>query len=146
MRPFGMHRTPRRRRVGGRTRRGAVAAALVAAMLMLAGCGGQEDPTMGSDGQAGDQQNGGATTVTGALAGNADLEGGCAWLETDDGSVEVVWPEGYRVTFDPVRLRGPDGEAIAEAGDEVTVEGRFAEDRASICQVGDIFEASAVVE
>lgn len=146
MRPFPTHRGPRGRRVGGRARRGAVAAALAAATLTLAGCGGQEDPTMGGEGQADDQQNDAATTVTGALAGNADLEGGCAWLETDDGSVEVLWPEGYRVTFDPVRLRGPDGEAVAEAGDEVTVEGEFAEDRASICQVGDIFQASAVVE
>lgn len=99
-----------------------------------------------NDEAAGQHNDEAATTVTGTLAGDADLEGGCAWLETDGGSVEVLWPAGYRVGFAPLQLHGPDGGAVAEEGEEVTVRGAFAEDRVSACQVGDLFEAEAVVE
>lgn len=133
----------------GRAARRAVPAALVGAVLMvLAGCGGQGDPAVGGDqdGETTDEQAGESTTVTGTLAGDPDLEGGCAWLESDDGRAEVLWPEGYRVTFEPLRLRGPDDEVVAEDGEEVTVRGEFTEDRVSVCQVGELFQASAVVE
>lgn len=137
-------------------RRAAPAAIVAAAMMLLAGCGGGDDPRMGggpqTDGQdaegqqADGQEADDATTVTGALAGDPDLEGGCAWLETDEGSVEVLWPAGYRVSFGPLQLHGPDGEPVAGDGEEITVRGEFAEDQVSVCQVGDLFDASAVLE
>lgn len=150
------HQGNARRRERGRIARQATPAALlVVVMVVFAGCGGQ-DPTMGGnqDGEATneqadetpDKQADEATTVTGALAGDPDLEGGCAWLETGERKAEILWPAGYRVTFEPLQLRGPDGEVVAEDGEEVTVRGEFAEDRVSVCQVGDLFEASAVVE
>lgn len=127
-----------------------IGALAVAVVMLLAGCGGGQEDTTAGDAQngatTGDGQAADAATLTGTLSGDPDLEGGCAWLATGDGSVEVVWPDGYEVTFDPLRLRGPGGEVVAEGGDEVTVRGEFAEDRISVCQVGQLFEAAAVVE
>lgn len=86
----------------------------------------------------------GAQTLVGTLGGSAELEGGCAWLEASEGRFEVIYPEGYRVEFEPLRLIGPDGETVAEEGDELTVAGAPAGDVMSICQVGAIFEATEV--
>jgi hypothetical protein len=83
--------------------------------------------------------------ITGTLGGDAELEGGCAWLETAGGArYEVIWPEGYRIDFATLQLIGPDGETLARQGEEVTVVGRTSDDFASICMVGTIFEASEV--
>lgn len=81
--------------------------------------------------------------LTGMLGGDPTLEGGCVWLDTADGRVEVVWPDGWTATADPVGLSGPDGQTAA-AGDEVRIEGRAATDRVSVCQVGTIWTATAV--
>ncbi len=87
----------------------------------------------------------GGTTITGTLGGDAQLEGGCAWLEAKDGTrYEVQYPEGYEVARDGSALRGPDGEVVATAGDEVTVTGEVAEDVMSFCQIGPIFAADEV--
>jgi len=83
--------------------------------------------------------------LEGTLGGDAQLEGGCAWLDTDEGRFEVMYPEGYEIDFDPVRLLGPDGEPIAREGETVRVRGRVAGDLMSICQVGTIFQATEVV-
>lgn len=150
MRAHQRDRRPRGR--GARAaRRAAPAAIVAAAVMMLSGCGGGDDPRMGGGPQADGQETDGqeaddATTVTGTLAGDPDLEGGCAWLETDEGSVEILWPAGYRVSFAPLQLHGPDGEAVAGDGEEITVRGEFAEDQVSVCQVGDLFDASAVLD
>jgi hypothetical protein len=85
-----------------------------------------------------------ANTLTGVLGGDAQLEGGCAWLDVDGERYEVFYPEGYTVEFEPVRLMGPDGEVVAGEGDEVTITGEVTTDRMSICQVGQIVEATAV--
>lgn len=87
---------------------------------------------------------GGTDTLVGTLGGDPALEGGCVWLETDDGHVEVVWPEGYTASADPVELRGPDDEVVAAEGDEVRIEGAMADDRVSVCQVGTIWTATTV--
>ena len=43
-----------------------------------------------------------------------------AWVET----AEVTWPVGYAAVFAPdLRLLGPDGEVVADAGDEVRLTG-----------------------
>jgi hypothetical protein len=84
-------------------------------------------------------------TLTGVLGGDPDLEGGCVWLDTGDGRrVEVVWPEGYRASVDPVMLRDATGDVVAAEGDAVTVEGAPARDRVSTCQIGEIWTATAI--
>lgn len=125
-----------------------VALTLMVLGMLLVSCG--QDPVAGPpDGEVdGDTAPGdaeGGELREGTLGGDASLEGGCAWLDTSDGRLEVLYPEGYEVRFEPLRLLGPDGETIAEEGDTVRVRGRVAEDRMSICQVGTIFQASEVV-
>ncbi len=123
--------------------------ALGALLLTLAACGdasetelgaGEGDP--GVNDAAGDE--GGETTITGELGGDAQLEGGCVWVEADDGRYEVLWPQGWQADADPVELRNPDGDVVAREGDEVRVTGAEATDVATTCQVGTIFQASAV--
>ena len=82
-------------------------------------------------------------TVTGRL-GFDDIEGGCSFLETDEGTrYEVIYPDGWVVDRMLAELRGPGGE-LAGAGERVTVRGAVATDRSSICQIGPIFAATAV--
>lgn len=82
--------------------------------------------------------------VTGLL-GFDDIEGGCAYVEADDGTrYEVMYPDGWELTESPLELRSPDGDVVARAGDEVTVVGEVAADMASICQIGPIFRATDV--
>jgi hypothetical protein len=84
--------------------------------------------------------------LEGTLGGDAQLEGGCAWLDTGDERYEVVWPDGYRVEFEPLRLVGGDGEAVAEEGDRVRLTGAVDPERMSICMIGPIFVADAVLD
>ena len=121
-------------------------------LLLVASCGGSGEPTAdgrspaGSEPTAASTADGGEADLVGTLGGDAQLEGGCAWLETDaEGRVEPRWPDGYRVAFDPVRLLGPDGEIVAEAGDTVRVTGMVADDVMTICQVGPVFEVTEVL-
>jgi hypothetical protein len=84
-----------------------------------------------------------AATVTGRL-GFDDIEGGCSFLETDEGTrYEVVYPDGWALDRMRAELRGPGGE-VAHAGESVTVRGAVATDRSSICQIGPIFVATEV--
>lgn len=85
-----------------------------------------------------------AGTLIGVLGGDAQLEGGCAWIEPTGGPdadlgdrVLPLWPDGHRVEFEPdLRVLGPDGEVVAERGDELVLEGAPAEAMATSCQVG----------
>jgi hypothetical protein len=86
----------------------------------------------------------GGDTITGVLGADA-IEGGCAYLETADGTrYEVIWPDGWELQASPLELRDPEGAVVAEAGDEVTVRGEEATDMASTCQIGPIFRATGV--
>lgn len=121
-------------------------------LLLAASCGGSGQPTADGRSPVGSEPTSGTTTdgdeadLVGTLGGDAQLEGGCAWLETDaEGRVEPRWPEGYRVAFDPVRLLGPDGEVVAEAGDTVGVSGTLADDVMTVCQVGPVFDVAEVL-
>lgn len=83
-------------------------------------------------------------TITGILAGD-DIEGGCVFVTADDGTnYEVIWPEGWDISFETMELRDETGELVAIGGDRLSVHGRMAEGQASICQVGPIFEAVEV--
>lgn len=86
--------------------------------------------------------------VTGALVGtfggDAQLEGGCAWVESEGTRYEVLFPEGYEVSFEPLTLVGPDGEVVATEGDELALDGQAVTDMATICQIGPVFRAESV--
>lgn len=99
------------------------------ALALLAACGGADDGGTGT------------TELTGTLGGDASLEGGCAWVAVDGQRYEVLWPEGYEIAFDPLRLLDPSGSQVAAEGDQVTVAGAPAEGMASTCQVGPLFRA-----
>lgn len=96
-----------------------------------------QPPTPASDGPR--------RRLTGRLGGDAQLEGGCVWLEADGRRYEVQFPPGWRTSSQPVRLNGPSG-AVAEEGDRVTVEGHDAPDTVTVCQVGPVFAATRVLE
>ncbi len=83
-------------------------------------------------------------TVTGTV-GVESIEGGCAYLETVDGTrYEVIYPEGWEINRATGELTGPDGERVGP-GDRVSVRGSVAVGRSSICQLGPIFQASVVL-
>jgi hypothetical protein len=85
-----------------------------------------------------------AQELSGVL-GFDDIEGGCAYLETDDGTRhQVIYPEGWELQRSPVQLVSPEGQIVARLGDTVTVRGMAAADMASICQIGPMFRATAV--
>lgn len=85
-----------------------------------------------------------AATITGRL-GFEEIEGGCAYLETDDGTRhQVIYPPGWEVMRSPIRLVSAQGETVAALGDSVTVRGMPATDMASTCQIGPIFRATEV--
>lgn len=83
---------------------------------------------------------------TGILA-NDSIEGGCAYLQAADGRrFEVIFPDGWRLQRSPLELIGPDGSVHSRAGDEVSVRGAQADDVVSICQIGPIIRAVAVLD
>jgi hypothetical protein len=82
--------------------------------------------------------------LTGVLGADS-VEGGCAYLQTPDRTrYEILYPDGWELSLSPLQLTSPDGEVVARGGDEVTVRGALAGDRASICQIGPIFRATEV--
>lgn len=113
--------------------------ALVLAGLLVVACGADPaaapSPDDSPDGQV----------LEGTLAGNAELEGGCAWLEADQDRYDVLYPDGYEIAFDPVRLLGPDGATVAADGEVVRVRGQVADDLMTVCQVGTVFRADEVL-
>lgn len=83
-------------------------------------------------------------TITGVLGADS-VEGGCAYLESADGTrYEVIYPRGWRVTVSPLEVTDPDGHVVARGGDELTVRGAKTTEVASICQIGPIFQATSV--
>ena len=91
-------------------------------------------------------QSSAGRTLCGIFGGDADLEGGAAWLTDDDGERHEIWyPDGWEVHFEPdAVLVGPTGEPYARPGDRVCVWGSPVEDGASIGMVGPVFAAASV--
>ena len=88
----------------------------------------------------------GDADLVGTFGGDPQLEGGCAWLDADDGErYEVVYPEGWTVAFDPLALVDPSGQIRAEEGDRVGLNGEVERDAVSFCQIGPIFRATEVI-
>jgi hypothetical protein len=82
-------------------------------------------------------------TLTG-IFGVTPLEGGCTQLEADGTLYELYFPDGYRVDYEQGVLYGPDGAAIVQSGDPVSVRGTRPPNQASICQIGVIFDVEAI--
>ena len=121
---------------------------IVLLVVALAACAGQpsDDPVMQSPSapsatEAGSP--GAGDTLTGTFGGDAQLEGGCAWIDDGQTRWEVTYPQGYSVSFDPLTLTGPDGP-VAEEGDTLTVTGAPQADAVSICQIGPLWRATDV--
>ena len=116
-------------------------------VLLLAACGGgggqAADPTPVDSAPAVPATTPAGDTITGTLEGDAQLEGGCAWVDDGKTRWQVEYPAGYTLTFDPLTLTGPDG-ATASAGDTVTVTGAERPDTMTICQVGPVWAATGV--
>ena len=112
--------------------------------VLLAACAGQqgEDQVIQSP-EATAPPTATGDTLTGTLGGDAQLEGGCAWIDDGETRWEVTYPQGYRVTFDPLTLEGPDG-TVAEEGATLTLPGAPQNDVVTICQVGPVWQATDV--
>jgi hypothetical protein len=125
---------------------------LVTALLLVA-CGTDGEPDQGAatspspadEGTAPGDPDGAEAALTGTFGGDPGLEGGCDWLDAEDGRFEIIWPDGYAVHHEPLRLEGPGGDTIASEGDEVAVDGAVDDDMVSVCQVGRIFRATRVL-
>lgn len=125
------------------------ALALLAIGLILAACtrgvGGETPaPTPGRSVIAASQLPAG-TLVTGVLGADS-IEGGCPYLEADDGTrYQVIWPNGWTLDRSSAELSDPQGVIVARAGDRVSVRGEVAPEVATTCQIGPVFRASEVV-
>ena len=83
--------------------------------------------------------------VTGTLGADS-IEGGCTYLEADDGTrFQVIYPDGWQIMVSPLQLTNPGGEMVATGGETITVRGQRADDMFSICQIGPMFVATEVV-
>jgi len=74
------------------------------------------------------------------------LEGGvvrgayCVWLATNGGQSPIVWPAGYHVRRNPLKLLNSQGAVVASGGDSITVEGGAAPaDPGRACMLGRHF-------
>lgn len=96
--------------------------ALLVAVL-LAGCGTAPDGTVAQP-----QFDGGEDAMTasmdGILAGDADRDGGCVWLEEPDGTVSAIaWAFPVLLRTEDMALVDQDGDVLAEVGDHVRLGG-----------------------
>lgn len=84
-----------------------------------------------------------AEELVGRLNGDAHLEAGCAWVTDENGTRwEVRWPAGYEITFptgDLPVLHDPAGAPVAQAGDQLVLEGGPDSDTGGFCMVADRF-------
>lgn len=86
------------------------------------------------------------TALTGQLSGEPRGDAGCAWVETAPGErVEVVYPNGWRVEFEPVAVFDEQGRQVAAEGDTLRVEGYFNDVGASLCTAARSFVATRVM-
>lgn len=63
-------------------------------------------------------------SIDGTLAGDADLDGGCIWLEGSDGEMSsVVWAFPVFLLTEDMALVDEDGAVRADVGDRVLLGG-----------------------
>lgn len=130
-------------------------AILVTALsLAIAACGTDDEPADGPGQETTGPDDGAseAGSLIGVLEGDAQLEGGCLWIEPTGGPdadlgdrVEPLLPAGFTVEFEPdLRILDAQGGVVAGRGDEVVIEGRPAEDMMTICQVGPAYQVDTI--
>jgi hypothetical protein len=86
-----------------------------------------------------------ATQVAGRFDGVARGDAGCAWIDTDAGDrVELLYPNGWRVEFDPLAAFDETGARRIEAGQSVVVDGYYGESGASLCETDGSFVVTDV--
>ena len=80
-----------------------------------------------------------AASVDGTLAGDADLDGGCIWLEGADGEKSsIVWAFPVFLRAEDMALVDEDGGVLAEVGDRVLLGGGKAQgETIDRCMVSD---------
>lgn len=85
------------------------------------------------------------TTITGRLASEQRGDAGCAWIATTaDQRVEVAYPNGWHVEFDPLLLFDEAGQRRARDGDTLSLTGYFQAVGASVCHPDRMFVATQV--
>lgn len=79
----------------------------------------------------------------GILVGDPELDGGCVWIETEEGPQAIRWPTGFRAGFvedgaAEVELVDPSGDVVAHGGDTVYFTGSRSggAERLERCHVG----------
>ena len=82
--------------------------------------------------------------IEGAFGGDAQLEGGCAWVAAQGRRYQIEYLTGHQVSFDPLQLLTAEGEVFAEEGDRLRLRGALAEAVMTTCQVGPVFQANSV--
>ena len=93
-----------------------VAAPLLALAVLLLGCAGDIRPIPTNERGAG----GFDALIFGRLVADPLYDGGCLWLETENGPLSIVWPYGYSARFGPtVEVLDETGAVVARAGEEV---------------------------
>ena len=74
------------------------------------------------------------------------IEGGCVYLQATGGrKLQVLYPEGWSIRKDPLKLIAPDVSVHSRGGDLITIRGSEATDMTSICQIGPIIQATEVL-
>ncbi len=112
-----------------------VSGALMGLCLVLAGC--QADGSL----KIGPQRE----TVSGRLTSEMRGSVGCAWLVAEDGlRIEVLYPNGWRVEFEPVTVYDESGAAFARDGDVLAVTGSYGGVGDTTCRSGPLFGAEEV--
>jgi hypothetical protein len=88
--------------------------------------------------------------AVGVLDGQRRDDIACLWLTQDSGREALLWPFGFSALDDPLRIIGPDGQALAEVGDEVELGGGsppLNSVRSGVmdrCSIGALFDVSVV--
>ena len=107
-----------------------------------------ESPVPSTDGEVASpigREPSGGDEVAGTFGADS-IEGGCTYLEADDGTrFQVIYPDGWTVQAAPLQLADPSGDVVATGGEVITVRGERADDMVSICMIGPMFRADEVV-
>lgn len=88
----------------------------------------------------------GARTYAGTLGGG-DIEGGCFWLDGEDGTrYELIAGTRSDVAIDQSNrvIADAEGNVVAREGDTVEVTGTVDEGMATFCQVGTVLVVDSV--